>query len=107
MTTPIDPTRRISIRALSNIVAFIALLLAVDWGIAWLRGAPTFTCAAAHTLGLEGILPLAGMGGLAIAILGITVGGVRHPMTALGLVVMVAGLLGGALLGDAVPALCG
>jgi hypothetical protein len=107
MTPPIDPTRRISIRALSNIVAFIALILAVDWGMAWLRGSATFTCTAAHTLGLEGILPLAGMGGLAIAILGITLGGVRHPMTALGLLVMGVGLLGGAMLGDAVPALCG
>jgi len=107
MTTPLEPQNRISLRALSNIVAFIALLLLVDWGIAWLRGSQTFTCSAASTIGLEGILPLAGMGGLAIAILGVTLGGVRHPMTALGLLVMGVGLLGGALVGDAVPALCG
>jgi hypothetical protein len=107
MTTPPEPIRRFTFRTFTNMVSFIALLLAVDWGFAWLRDQPTYACTAAHSLGTEAILSLFGMGGLVIAIIGIALGGVRHPMSALGLLVMAAGLLGGALLADSLGGICG
>ncbi len=106
MTIQPEPSSRFSLRALSNVLAVIALVLALDWGLAWLRGTPTYACAAADTLGTDGFLTVAGMGGLVLAIVGVTLGGVRHPMTGFGLLVMMVGLLGGVLLSEATPGLC-
>jgi hypothetical protein len=106
MTIQPEPSSRFSLRSLSNVLAVIALVLAVDWGFAWLRGTPTYACAAGDALGTDGFLTVAGMGGLVLAIVGITLGGVRHPMTGFGLLVVMVGLLGGVLASEAMPKFC-
>lgn len=88
----------ITLRGLSNIVALVALLAGLDWLYAWWTGGITYACSAASALGTEAFQTVAGMGGLLVAIVGITLGGVRHPMTAIGICLLVFGLFFGALL---------
>ncbi len=93
-------------RALSNLVAFLALLLVADWAIAWWRGTPTYACTGSIGLMSDSGLTLLGMFGLLLAILGVALGGARHWMTGIGIVVLVFGLLGLTLLADPIARLC-
>lgn len=100
--------RRFSgLRAFSNLVVGLAVLAALDWAWAWWRGQLTFGCSAAWALGSEAVMAVAGMGGLLIAMLGIMLGGSRHPLTGFGGLLMAAGLIGGAMLPEVLEPVCG
>lgn len=94
-TTPSRPF--ITLRTLSNIVALVALQVGLDWLYAWWTGGSTYSCSAASALGTEAFLTAAGMGGLLLAIAGITLGGVRHPMTFFGLFMVAMATIGSAV----------
>jgi hypothetical protein len=100
------PTPR-SFRAFTNVVAFLAILLAIDWGLSWWRGTPTYACSGALTLVSDSGLALVGMGGLLIAIVGVAFGGAKHWITLLGISLLVFGLLGLVVLSEPIQAVCG
>ncbi|MEY9363865.1 hypothetical protein ABH994_006586 [Bradyrhizobium yuanmingense] len=96
-----------SFRAFTNVLAFVAILLAIDWGLSWWRGTPTYACSGALMLVSDSGLALVGMGGLVLAILGVVFGGAKHPLTLWGVVLLVIGLLGIAVLSDPIQSACG
>jgi hypothetical protein len=108
MTTPapVVPKRFLSLRELSNIVMLLLLLAGADYAWAWWKGTSTFACGLLLGLGTEGALASIGTIGLLIAILGVTLGGVKHWLTAFGLVVMVFGLIAIGVLGESIGRAC-
>lgn len=100
------PTAR-SFRAFTNVVAFLAILLAIDWGLSWWRGTPTYACSGALMAVSDSGLALVGMGGLVLAILGIIFGGAKHPLTLWGVGLLVLGLLGLGVLSGPIQSACG
>jgi hypothetical protein len=94
-------------RALSNVVAFVAVLVALDWGLSWWRGTPTYGCALLQSAVGQSTLEAVGLLGLIIGIVGVTVGGARHWLTGLGICVLVFGVLGSVLAAEQVANLCG
>lgn len=103
-TTPTRPFA--TLRVISNIVVLVAIALAADWLYAAWHGGGTYACGAAMALGSEASLTAIGMGGLVIAIVGITLGGVRHSITAVGLMLLLVGLIGSALATPFIEAVC-
>lgn len=101
-TTPARPFA--ILRAISNIAALVIVLLGLDWLYAAWHGGSTYACSATMALGSEASLTVIGMGGLVIAIIGITLGGVRHPITVVALVTSVASSILAAI---PISSLCG
>jgi hypothetical protein len=108
MTTPApdSPNRFITFRDLTNIAALLALVIGVDYAFAWWAGRGTYTCRFLLGFGAEGVMSAVGVGGLALAIIGVTLGGVRHRLTGFGFVLMILGAVGAALLPQAVAGAC-
>lgn len=82
-----------TLRAFSNLVVIVGLLLLADWIWAWWNGTGTVACRSAWALGSDASQMLLGMGGLLLAMVGVMLGGARHPLTGLGVLVMIAGLV--------------
>lgn len=102
---PAAPTSFRLLRALSNIVAFVVLLVALDWGLSWWRGTPTYSCAVLQAAVSEHSMEAVGILGLLTVMLGVMFGGARHWLTGLGAAVMVLGLLGTILAAEPVARL--
>ncbi|UOK73973.1 hypothetical protein [Ancylobacter polymorphus] len=87
------PSRALrTLRAFSNLVVVVGLLLLADWTWAWWNSTGTVACRSAWALGSDASQALIGMGGLLLAMAGVMLGGARHPLTGLGLLVMIVGL---------------
>lgn len=95
------------LRALSNVAALLLLLAAVDGGLSWLRGTPTYSCAVLQMAVANSVMEAIGMFGLLVAIAGAAVGGARHWLTGWGVAIMVFGLIGTVMAAEPVARLCG
>lgn len=95
------------LRGLSNVLVLVVLLIAADVGLAWWQGSPTRTCAGLAWFGSEEAMGFLGMSGLFLALVGVMLGGSRHPATGLGLLLLVGGVLGTILMPDLAKSLCG
>jgi hypothetical protein len=104
---PAAPQTFKTLRALSNVAAFVAILVALDWGLSWWRGTPTYGCTVLQSAVGERTLEAIGLLGLITAMLGVMLGGARHWLTGLGVGALVFGLLGSILAAEHITVLCG
>ncbi|WP_371349421.1 hypothetical protein [Ancylobacter sp. IITR112] len=95
------------LRALGNLAAIVALLLLADAAWAWWTGSTTMSCSAARAVASDSAQLLLGMGGLLLAMVGVMLGGARHPLTGLGIIIMVVGLILSGMLPALLDGICG
>lgn len=96
-----------TMRTLGNVAVVLLLLILADAAWAWWTGAATVSCTAAWAFGSESSQLLIGMGGLLLAMLGVIMGGARHPLTGLGILVMVVGLILSGMAPALLEGICG
>jgi len=96
-----------TLRTLGNVAVVPLLLILADTAWAWWTGAVTVSCTAAWAFGSESSQLLIGMGGLLLAMLGVLMGGARHPLTSLGIFVMVVGLILSGMAPALLEGICG
>lgn len=82
-----------TLRTLGNVAVVLLLLVLADATWAWWNGTGTVACRSAWALGSDASQMLLGMGGLLLAMVGVMLGGARHPLTGLGVLVMIVGLV--------------